>query len=361
MLDLLKNFEFSFNSILWIILLSLLALSFLICLGLCARRTYRNNKNNNKLKEQSKFEISLNRALQENSDVIHKSQYTFKKTIIINEILLRYFRTLKGKRADTLRRIIKSLQIEKHIQNATKTGTMGRRMEAMQILSYLDSQASLQTIHQGLYAPNKYIRLTAARCLIRRQADVFVDNVVMSLDSAFPDDPQILADILYRFGARITPQLESYIRSSQNDNIKTACIEALVLLMPPTTSLELDTLMDSSNERVRAATVSLSEVTSNQSKDDILIRALADPATKVKIRAAKIAYSSKRSDTISLLFKLTKDPILWVRYWSTLAIWNTGRQGRKLVETIAKGDDSAARMAREVALECTLAIQGAVK
>ena len=352
MLDLLKNFEFSLNSILWIISLSLLALSFLICLGLCARRTYRNNKNNNRLEEQSKFEISLNRALQKNSDVIHKSQYTFKKTIIINEILLRYFRTLKGKRADTLRRIIKSLQIEEHIQNATKTGTMGRRMEAMKILSYLDSQASLQTIHQGLYAPNKYIRLTAARCLTRRNADVFLNNIIDSIHSAFPNEEKLLADILYHFGLKVTDVLESYVNSDCNDCIKAACLEALVLIMPPTTSLDVEALLESSDEKVRAAAISLSEITSYKSKNNVLIKALGDNSVKVKIRATKIAGNTRQRDAISSLFQLSHDPLFWVRYWSIKAIWNTGRQGKKLVETMGRGNDSSARMAREVGLEC---------
>ncbi len=361
MLALLKNINITFLQVSAGAAFLFFLISVIVCIILIIRRIFRNRRVSNGLDAKRNFETAINTALTSDLKNTDNIQINLKHQPILNEVFLQYFRMLDGAHADTLRTIIKRLNIEPHILKSTKTDTVGRRMEAMQVLSYLDTQSSLISIQEGLSSPKKYIRLTAARCLIRRQADVFVDNIVMSLDSAFPDDPQILADILYRFGARITPQLELYIRSSQNDNIKTACIEALVLLMPPTTSLELDTLMDSSNERVRAATVSLSEVTSYQSKDDILIRALADPATKVKIRAAKIAYSSKRSDTISLLFKLTKDPILWVRYWSTLAIWNTGRQGRKLVETIAKGDDSAARMAREVALECTLAIQGAVK
>ena len=357
MLDLLRNFDFSLNVILWIISLSLLTLSLLICLGLCVRRLYRNNITNSRLEEQSEFETSLNLALQKDKTVFHETQYSFKKTTSINEILLRYFRTLKGERADTLRQVIENLQIEKHILTATKTGTMGRRMEAMQILSYLDTQDSLQTIHQGLYAPNKYVRLTAARCLTRRNAAVFLNDIIDSINSAFPNEEKLLADIIYHFGFEATDVLESYVNSDCNDCIKAACLEALVLIMPPKTSLNIEALLESSDEKIRAAAISLSEITPHQSKNDALIKALGDSSVKVKIRATKIAGNTRRIDTISPLYQLSQDPLLWVRYWSIKAIWNTGRQGRKLVETMGQGNDSSARMAREVALEC-LSLEG---
>ena len=357
MLDLLRNFDFSLNVILWIISLSLLTLSLLICLGLCVRRLYRNNITNSRLEEQSEFETSLNLALQKDKTVFHETQYSFKKTTIINEILLRYFRTLKGERADTLRQIIENLQIEKHILTATKTGTMGRRMEAMQILSYLDTQDSLQTIHQGLYAPNKYVRLTAARCLTRRKAEIFTEDIIYYINAAFPDEEKLLADILFRFGLQISDKLEEFIESDCNNSIKASCLEALVLMMLPKTSLDINALLDNPDERIRAAAVSLSEVTSNNSDNDILLKALKDSSVKVKIRAAKIASEKQSKEAISTLYKLSKDPLLWVRYWSIKAIWNTGRQGRKLVETMGQGNDSSARMAREVALEC-LSLEG---
>lgn len=326
-------------------------ISIIICVILVIRRFYRNNKKNNELKEKIHFEKIINAALKSDLKNLSRSQFNVKNKPVLNEVILRYFRMLDGEPANALRNILNFLDFEPQIRASTQVDTLGRRMEAMQILSYLDTQSSLICIHDGLFSSKKYIRLTAARCLSRRQANVFLDDIVTSINSAFPSDPQILSDILYSFGSSATSQLESYIQDSQNDNIIAACLEAMVLLMPPKTSLDLSQLMDSANENVRAATVSLSAVTAHKSKDDILIKALADTATKVKIRASKIAYKSKRSDTISLLFKLSKDPLLWVRYWSIKAIWNSGRQGRKLVGTMARGNDATARMAHEVSLE----------
>jgi len=303
------------------------------------------------LSRQDKFESALNLALKTNISVINNQTFDFDDTTIINEILLKYFRMLAGERVNTLRKVIQHLQIEAQIQRATKSGTTGRRMEAMQILSYLNSQSSLQTIHEGLSSPNKYIRLTAARCLTRRNADVFTDDIIYFINSAFPNEERILADILFRFGLKITESLESYVNSDCNDCIKVACLEALGLIMPPSTSLDLDILLEHPEEKIRAAALVLSDVTQSNTKDDILIKALGDTSVKVIIKAAKIAHNTRRIDAISPLYKLTQNPLLWVRYWSIKAIWNTGRQGKKLIETMGRGDDPSAYMAREVALE----------
>ena len=121
--------------------------------------------------------------------------------------------------------------------------------------------------------------------------------------------------------------------------------------MLPKTSLDINALLDKPDERIRAAAVSLSEVTSNNSGNDILLKALKDSSVKVKIRAAKIASKKQSKEAISTLYELSKDPLLWVRYWSIKAIWNTGRQGKKLVETMSRDNTATGKMAREVSLE----------
>lgn len=331
--------------------ISLLTISLCVCLILSVRRIYRNNIYNNRLRKQIKFENDLNIALKKKTFFTDSRSFNPVDTSIINEVLLKYFRMLKGVQAERLQEIIDSLNIESDIQAATKSGTTGRRMEAMQILSYLNSHLSLQTIHKGLSSSNKYIVLTAARCLTRRQANIFVDDIIYYINSNFPEEEKLLADILFRFGSKVTNTLEFYIDSDASASVKAACLEALVLIMPPATSLDFDKLIEHQNEKVRAATLALSDVTSHNSSNDILIKSMGDISTKVKIRAAKMAYMKRRKDTISPLFKLTNDPLLWVRYWSTKAIWNTGRQGRKFVETMSSRNEKAGRMAREVSLE----------
>ena len=358
MLDLLKGTDDRLLFLFWAISISLVVISVVVCLILGLRRIYKNIKKNKRLTKQTKFESALNTALTADLKDINFKGRDFENLPVFNEVLLRYFRMLNGERAEALRMITEVQNFEPQLCASTKVGTVGRRMEAMQVLSYLKTQGSLLAIHDGLSSSKKYIRLTAARCLTRRSTDMFIDDIIYSINTAFPDDPQLLADILFRFGPSIAPKLESCVQSDSNASIKTAGLEALVLMMPAETTLRLDELLESSDERVRAAAVSLSAVTAHHSDIDILSTALTDTSTKVKIRAAKIAHKARRTDTISPLFKLAHDPLLWVRYWSIKAIWNTGRQGKKLVDTMGQGDSSSSRMAREVALECkTINIQ----
>jgi len=351
MLDLLKDIDFTLNAVLWILSISFMTASVIACAVLSLRRIIRNRINNYRLKEQSNFESALNIALKQDVNAIHNMDFSLGHTAGITEVLLRYFRMLAGKRVDSLRTVIEHLQIESQIEEATKFGTTGRRMEAMQILSYLNSQSSLLTIHEGLSSSNKYIRLTAARCLTRRKADVFTNDIIYFINSAFPDEDKLLADILFHFGLKITDILESYVNSDCNTCIKAACLQALTLMMPPSTILDIDRLIENPDERIRAAALTLSNVTSHNAKSDILIKALEDKSVKVKIIAAKMAHDKRRTDTISHLYDLTQDSLLWVRYWAVKAIWNTGRQGKKLIETMGRGDAPSARMAREASLE----------
>lgn len=352
MLDLLINIDLSLLTLFWAISISLIGVSICLCVTLSLRRIIRNYNKNNRLKKQSEFKFLLNTALKSNFEANDNLVFNIENSTVFNEVFLNYFRTLNGKRAETLRTIAEHIDIEPQIIKSTEMGTIGRRMEAMQVLSYLNSQASLLSIHAGLSSSKKYIRLTSARCLTRRKADVFINDIIESISTAFPSDPQLLADILFRFGAHISSVLETHIRNSDNVCVQAACLEALVLIMPAETSLDLDALLENPDDGVRAAATSLSTITAHNSSGDVLMHALSDSATKVKIRAAKLAYIARRTDTISSLYKLSQDPLLWVRYWSIKAIWNTGRQGKKLVETMSRGSDATSRMAREVSLEC---------
>lgn len=359
MLALLKDTDNILLQLFWGISAMLLASSVFICLVLFARRIYKNRHKIKSLKQQSNFESALKLALtdkleillQDDLESLEAPDFNFKSRIIYNEILLKYFRTLNGKRADALRHLTESKNFEPQIRQSTKKGTVGRRMEAMRILSYLNTQTSLLSIHDGLSSGKKYIRLTAARCLTRRNAQVFLDDIIFSINEAFPDEEHLLADILFRFGPNISPTLEAYVSNNSDNCIKAAALEALILMMPAKVSLDLERLLENPDERVRSAAIALANITQHNSQVDLLSKGLTDSSVKVKIRSAKIAYEARRIDTISKLHHLAQDPFLWVRYWAVKAIWNTGRQGKKFVETIGEDTNASGKIAREVALE----------
>lgn len=351
MSDLLKNIEDPLWVWLWVAAIALTAFSVATCMYLGLRRMWRNRTRIKAAQTRNRFEAYLLTQLSADGP---PSGFAYKSRHVpaMLGVLLHYFRTLDGAAADRLRTITSHLDLEPYMVRDSQKGTVGRQMAAVQTLSYLQTLSSLSVIHERLIAKNKYVRLTAARCLTRRKAQVYIPDIIHALSAAFPEDSAILTDIVFRFGKPAMPILEGYVETSDNQIVRAACLDALIMMMPPKTGLNLDDLMKSPNAQLRASAVALSQITQHDAKIDLLTAGLQDPAIAVKVRAAKLAMSAKRVDTLTHLYTLTQDPVLWVRYWAMRAIWNCGAQGRKLVSTIGRGDDIPAQMARDVALEC---------
>lgn len=362
MLDLLKNIEQSLLTLLWAIAITLTVISVLTCLFLALRRALRNRARQQEVRTEARFETYLTARLAPNlkDSSAEVFAYSPREVPALLTVLLHYFRTLNGHTADRLRAITEALELEPHIAKHSRAGTLGRQMTALRTLSYLRTLSSLSVIHTRLTAKNKYVRLTAARCLTRREAYVYLPDIVHAISAAFPKDSAILTDILFRFGKPAIPVIESYVETSDNPVLRAACLETLIMLMPPKTGLNLDALMESPHAQLRASTVALSQITEHSAQTDCLIAGLTDTTTTVKIRSAKLALDAKRVDTLTQLYALTQDNNLWVRYWAMRGIYDCGAQGRKLVATIGTGDDKAAQMARDVALECASSLGAAL-
>ena len=334
-------------SLLWAVALLFLALSFLLCLGIVIRRMHRNRKAKHREKQRENFQSYIVTLV---SGTVVDKHYTDMPPCHIQDktdIFLHYFQTLKGEKRETLQDLIVRSEIEEEIIESTTHGTRGVRMRAVRVLSYLNTQSSLQVIFKSLSSVDKYVRLTAMRSLVKRKAVFFLDAIIESCLDAFPADYKLISGILSNFGREIIEPLENTIRTSENDILTTACLETLVLIMPMQTSLDFRKLMESKSEDVRAAALSLSAITKHNHQVNPLLMGLKDSSTRVKIRAVKMANDLKRSDLTSNLYELTSDPALWVRYWALRAIWVSGDPGQQLVSSMTE----TTSMAESVALE----------
>ncbi len=355
---LLINAKISLLGFFWAVSVTFLILACLFCLFIILRRVLRNKYQVKSMVQAEKFRAHLSERLAKTIDDPGEDDPLMDDPEIIDEfpshieqateVLLHYFRTLRGKKYERLQKLVSNSELEAHIIKSCREGTRGVRMRAVQTLSYLNTQDSLEVIFSQLESRDKYIRLTAARCLVRRKADFFLNQIIESLSDAFPNRPQILGGILAGFGTGITPALESHIQESNNDVVIAGCLEALIQIMPHETSLDLIGLMDHPSDLVRAAALSLSEVTSHQGGADPLRMGLKDDAMSVKIKAAKLACTHRRADLTSELYKLSSDPELWVRYWALRAIWMTGKSGRQFVDTLRQSNATAADVALEM-------------
>ncbi len=348
MLDLLINVEFNLLYLFWGISLVFLGVAILMCCAIVIRRIFRNQIAAKRKRQKIVFRDYVSAGINADPESPLSNEVPICQISDMTDVFLHYFRTLKGEKLERLRDMISGSQIEPQIIANSYKGVRGVRMRAIRTLSYLESQTSLQVIFENLSSQDKYIRLTAMRCLTRRKADMFVNEIIWSYIEAFPRDPKLLASILANFGKDIVGPLQNQVQTSNISQVRTACLEALALLRPERLFLDFSTLMRDESESVRAAALSLAAVSNDPANTDPLRLGLKDKDTAVKIRAAKMACHVKRSDLMQELYKLSSDSNMWVRYWSLRAIWLTGRSGKKFVDSLAPSHPMATNVALEM-------------
>ena len=342
------NADYTLLTIFRTITLSFLTVAATLCLFIVLRRMVHNRLKARRSLSKARFQdflIKLINSDQPDANLDHSPACDIRDR---TEIFVHYFQTLRGEKLKVLADMISASRVEADIIKATRHGVRGLRMRAVRTLSYLNTQASLQVIYESLFSVDKYVRLTAMRCLIRRRAACYLPDIIDSFIEAFPKDYKLLAGILADFGGDITQTLENLIVTSDDDTVVSACLEALCLLRPSATDLNFEALLHTQSETVRAAAVALSSITTHPGTPDILRLGLRDDAVSVKIRAAKMACELKRSDLTSDLYALTKDPVMWVQYWALKAIWVTGASGQKFVNALSQSDSMAADVSMEM-------------
>jgi len=273
-----------------------MGVAILLCAAITLRRAFRNRYIRDRQKRKVDYQIFLR-------DIIRAGPNSYP--ILKHEpachiddkaaVFLHYFRTLKGEKFEALQDLISGSDVEAEIIKTSYEGTRGTRMQAVKMLSYLNSQTSLEKIYGHLSSQDKYIR-----------------------------------------------------RRLNNSTGIAACLEALVLIMPPKVDLDFTTLMTHANPAVRSAAVALSSVTAHSNAIDLLKLGLSDEEVSLKIRAAKIACDLKRTDLTSEFYALTASPIMWLRYWAMRAIWASGPSGEKFLASLSKTHPMAEKVTLEM-------------
>ncbi len=353
MLDLLKNIENVLLFSLWCLSASLVILSVLVALWLCYRRLRRNARDAGIAERQARFETYLQELLM--MDAFPKD-FELPRDIIsdrtaVTSGLLKFFKLVSGDDALKLKIIVEKLSLEDVVTAHITWGNRGKRMRAFHVLSFLDSRSSLKVISKYLFSSDKYIRLSVARCVARRQVMSLISEVAESLSYAYPKDEKILADVMSRFGQSAIPRIESMAQRNGNATIIAGVLEALIILRPEDCTLDLRAFSEHDDERVRAAAVELSTIVYSFEKDDLLLQGLSDESRKVKIRSLKVAARQKRKDCFADFYRLMNDPFMWVRYWAMRAALNTGQSGETLMRSVSRQTTTVGDLAVDVLKE----------
>jgi len=349
MLQSLTNVEAQLLVIIWGVTFSFFACAILCCVFVILKRALGNRRFKKRAFQKDYFVNYLTNLLdKEPDDLVVLRQLPNCNYDDIISIFLHFFQTLKGQKLDTLKNLIANKFFENKIIMRTFTGSRGHRMQAVKTLAYLESKPSLMAILECLDSQDKYIRLTSARSLVRRQALSLLPQIIAKCLKQLPHDYKLVGDILSGYGEAAVKPLEKIIQTTEDDMTIAACLEALIIIMPPKTNLDFSKLMKSKTAAVRSAVVRLSAIVSHYSDIDPLKLGLADSEISVKIQAAKTACYLKRSDLTSELYALTFSPVIWLRYWSMKAIWSSSRQGEKFVRTISNSQQIASQVKLEM-------------
>jgi len=345
----LTKIDINLLYLVWGVAITFAGSAVLLCMFLSVRRFWRNKDARKSARETAIFDVYICNVLKSESSLDELIQDMPVCSVDeMSAVILHYFRTMRGKGYERLQTLILTSDLESLIIQASRRGIRGRKAQAIKVLSYLTSPESLQVIFENLHSKDKYILLTVARCLVRRGALEYLPDILQICRVTFPTNIPLLADIVAKYGDPAVHPLETIIAVTDDEIIRAACLEALILIMPAHTKINLVQLMQSTEPAVRAAALSLSTISQHPNAIDPIRIGLEDKTTKVKIRAAKLACKARRSDMVEPLHNLLNDPVIWVRYWALKAIWETGDAGQKFVSLLGETNPMAKNVACEM-------------
>ncbi len=337
----------------WIVLAALLffAFSAVACLVLIARRIIRNHQAERHDKLKAEFTDVVTQVFARKLTLEGVPDCRKFTPRIVSEVLLFYFRTLDFGYAQELRKFISEQKLERQLQKGLRGGTLGDRTRALQVLSYLESETSLQSLSEALHQRSVYVWLVAARGLARRKAYTYIPEIIAALEGAFARKSKLVKTVLISFGAGALRQIETVLNTTSDKMIMVACLEAAAHFDATSNRIDPALYLPHSDDNVRAAALILLAGKDGPSVMQYMDGDLAKESVTIRIRAAKLACKVKRPEFSMQLVDLLEDSHFWVRYWAARALYALGANGEDILSTMAKEGTVAGRMAGDVLLE----------
>lgn len=346
----LTVFERFLLEAIWMVSAALAVVSITMVLLLSLRRVLRDREKKAHAVQKAEFDRAISAILSQ--------KITVKKELLpevgerdispLTDILLSYLRNLSGPDADRLIEIIYAWDVEQKLRRQLWGARRGDAIEALTVLSYLNTPSSLEAISEKLHSPDPYVQLASIRCLARRDAVNMLPEIIVSVNHAGQHNRTILADVLQRFGVEAAPYLEKLVSEAVNETVRIAALEALVLIAPPATSVDFKLCLASPNERTRAAAVTLAGITGVRGGEDVLAIGTEDASALVRARSASAIKASERLDLIERLIDLISDPVWWVRYRAGRAMMSISTESRALLRSLSMQNSPQGLMAREI-------------
>jgi len=265
-------------------------------------------------------------------------------------VLPDYFRNLEGGKAVLLAEIVEVWGVEKEICNKTKRQRRGLRIQALTVLSYLQTERSLKTLAQALRSDDLYVRLSGIRSLARRQAHSYLPEIIEALNSEEHHNAVMLSDILQRFGTEASWAFEYLASEAKNATVCAAALEALRLVRPEQLNLDLKSFLYDPSPAVRAGAIELIAYAGDD-RISMVERALIDRSAAVRARIARALPRLGIPGSLKYLHTLLDDPVWWVRFQAHQSLEAMGPQGRAYLRAVSSSDGDNSDLAAAVLAE----------
>ena len=321
------------------------------CLVLVLRRVIRNYQARRHERNKAEFTDIVGRIFERKLGRVPPKKCNRFTPRVVSEVLLFYFRTLELSYAQELRTFITEQKLESVLNKGLSQGVLGDRTRALQVLSYLETDSSLERLSKGLHQGSVYVWLVAARGLARREAYNYIPEIVEALEGSFSRKSKFLKSIFVRFGVNGVPYVERILNETSDESVTIACLETIAHFGATKSRVDPTLYLPHADDDVRAAALVLLAAKDGPAVMGYINGDLSEESVTIRMRAAKLAYKVKRPEFSMQLIDLLEDSHFWVRYWAARAIHALGPSGRDILTAIAKETTKAGRMAGDVLLE----------
>ncbi|MFQ5678889.1 MAG: HEAT repeat domain-containing protein [Gemmatimonadota bacterium] len=230
-----------------------------------------------------------------------------------------------------------------------------KRMEASQILAFLDDPADVPVLRERLRDRAPAVRvgaIFAARALTPPQ---LLDDLLQLVVKAEPARRKVLLDALAAYGAVVVPALARHLEDPRLGTSERASLLSLAehlansVREPELTECVLPYTRDLQLE-VRVKAVRALATLPGERADARLLRALRDPAWEVRAQAAKALGRRGTPRAARALRQALGDRTWWVRLRAGIALRQLGRAGRAELQGAQREADPFARDMADYAL-----------
>jgi len=316
------------------------------------RRVGNEKRKKAKERKAAELDIVLSAIIAKNIYPTHDMmpEATPENIDAVISVVLQYFRNLTSDSVTTLTDVIEAWDIETLIIEKVKTGRRGIRIQAMTVLSYMDTEPSIDVLVAQLKSKDAYIRLAAIRCLTRRRAFAHLDKITSTINTPDQKNRILLTDILQRFGTNGAWAVEKLALDASNSTIRAASLDALKLIGIESLSIPLRPFLQDFDPLVRSAAVALLPM-SELDVFHTLINYLTDIDPRVRIQALDILSSFTSSAALLSIARQAGDPDWQVRYKALQSMTSMGAKGDAYLRVVSGSEGSNADIAKAVLSE----------